>query len=224
MSTETKVVTGIVIATLLIIIGGIFAVNKKSTNTVNLNIKQELLNRADAPRTGSSTKVTIVEFADFECPACATLNPQLKKLLETDGDKFTLIYRHFPLHAHSVEAASAALAAGEQGKFWEMGDILYARQAQWSQPNANRTALFESYAEELGLNLEAFKVSAADKKHEKIIERDRIDAVTMGINSTPTLVINGEKAIRGAVPYETLRQIILEAAGMSTSTSATTTQ
>ncbi len=222
MSTETKVVSSIVLLTLAIIIGGIFIIGKKSNTPQNLNLQPELLSRTDAPRTGTNTKVTIVEFADFQCPACSILNPSLEKLLQTDGDKFTLVYRHFPLHAYSYEAAGAALAAGEQGKFFEMGALLYEHQDAWSAPSADRPALFESYAKQLGLDMTAFKASAKDSKHRAIVDRDKRDAVAMGINSTPTLVINGTQAVRGAIPYDTLRKLVYEAAGLSTSTATST--
>lgn len=222
MSTETKVVTGIVLATLLIIIGGIFAIGKQGSTAQNLNLKPELVDRADAPRTGTSTKVVITEFADFQCPACAALSPQLERLLETDGDKFTLVYRNFPLHQYSYESAAAALAAGEQGKFFEMGRKLYDNQDEWSAPSANRTAIFEKYAQELGLNMDKFKASVQDPKHKESVDRDRRDATTMGINSTPTLIINGTQAVRGALPYEQLRDLVYKTAGMTATTSAAT--
>lgn len=211
MSTETKVVSGIVIATILIIVGGLFIIQRQSSEPATLTIKPELLDHGDSPRIGSSTKVTIVEFADFECPSCAVLHPTLERLLEEDADKFTLIYRHFPIHQHSVEAASAALAAGEQGKFWEMSDKLFDNQAEWSLAKADRTALFTSYAKELGIDIGAFTASFKSSKHPATVTRDQADAMAMGINSTPTLIINGSQIVKGAVSYDTLKKIIDDA-------------
>ncbi|MEN9649679.1 MAG: hypothetical protein RL094_646 [Candidatus Parcubacteria bacterium] len=227
MSTETKVVSGIVLVTILIIIGGIFAINKQSNKAASVTIKPDLVDRADAPRAGSSTKVIITEFADFECPACAVLSPELKRLLETDGDKFTLVYRHFPIHSHSYEAAAVALAAGEQGKFFQMSEVLFDKQSEWTPASANRTTLFEKYATQLGLDIAKFRVSVKDPKHEESVNKDRRDATAMGINSTPTLIINGTEAVRGAIPYETLRKLVLEAynaTGTSALTSASSTR
>lgn len=228
MSTETKVVTGIVIVTLLVIIGGIFLLGKGNSQTPNLTIKPELLQHADSPRAGTGTKVTIVEFADFECPSCAALSPVLEQLLKTDGDKFTLIYRHFPIHQHSMIAASAALAALEQGKFWEMSDLLFKNQNEWTAPNANAAALFRGYAQQIGLDLAKYDVSYADAdgKHKEIVQRDQAEGQAMGINATPTLIINGEKVIVGAYPYDYMKQVIsaeyAAANGGATSTATTT--
>src|SRR5581483_190972 len=96
-----------------------------------------LTRNANHKITSTNTKVTIIEFADFQCPACGQAHPALKQILEEYKGKVTFIYRHFPLpqHQNAILAAKASEAAGEQGKFWEMHDMLYEKQNEWSESN-----------------------------------------------------------------------------------------
>jgi protein-disulfide isomerase len=102
--------------------------------------------------------VTLVEYSDFQCPACASFQPVLKELLATYGENLKFEYKHYPLpiHPYAQQAAIAAEAAGQQGKFFEYHDALFENQAEWSK-SATPVAFFNKYAEELGLDVEKFK-------------------------------------------------------------------
>lgn len=194
MNSETKLFLGIILATVVIIGGAVFAFSRP-TNAPTVN--QDLLVRADSPQIGSpSASVTLVDFGDFQCPACGAYYPVVKKLTETYKDSLVLVFRHFPLpsHANAIPAARAAEAAGKQGKFWEMHDKLYETQRDWSAEK-NPTEIFAGYAKGFGLNEEKFKTDMASSDVQKRIDNDVVDANTIGINATPTFFLNGEKIV-----------------------------
>jgi protein-disulfide isomerase len=132
-------------------------------------------------------QITIVEFADFECPYCAALGPLLRKLVEESNGSVRLLFKHFPLkkHAGSVLASKAAQAAYRQGKFWEMYELLYENMKNQNMEH------FLKWARELGLDVEKFKRDMEDPKLLQIIERDTMEGVRANLQFTPTLFING---------------------------------
>jgi protein-disulfide isomerase len=145
---------------------------------------------------GSSTAaVTLIEYSDFECPACATYQPIVNELEKKYGDKIAVVYRYFPLrqiHKSADLAAQASEAAGLQGKFWEMHDLLFSRQTQWSTASDVKQTLID-YASELKLDTAKF---TADLESQTVKDRVNIDVASgeaIGINSTPTFYLNGEK-------------------------------
>lgn len=160
-----------------------------------------------------SAKVTVVEFGDFQCPACAAAEPVVKRILETYGANpdFDFVYRHFPLaqHRNAMITAEASEAAGTQGKFWEMKTLLYEKQSEWSnQSDALPTLL--GYASSLGLDIEQFKAAIEDRQFQSKILQDARDGQAAGITSTPTFFINNEKFV--GVPqaqFETYLQTLL---------------
>ena len=134
--------------------------------------------------------VTFVEYGDYECPACGDAYPMIKAIQEQMGDKMRFIFRNFPLnqaHPHAKGAALAAEAAGKQGKFWEMHDLLYENQEQLE------AADLAGYAEELGLDLEKFQSDFADQTLSQKIQSDFSSGARSGVNGTPSFYINGEK-------------------------------
>jgi len=155
-------------------------------------------------------RVVVVEFGDFQCPACAYANPIFMQLIESykDNPNVSFVSRHFPLpqHANAMIAAEAAEAAGAQGKFWEMSNMLYERQNEWSG-NPKPLDIFVGYAQQLGLNTKAFSESVNGKKFEDVINKDRSDARSLGINSTPTFFVGGEK-IQGVPSLEEFKKKI----------------
>jgi protein-disulfide isomerase len=152
-------------------------------------------NGADAPhiRGNPDASVTLEEYGDFQCPPCgmfATFAGQLEK--EYDS-RLRVIFRNFPLkmHEHAQEAALAAEAAGLQGHFWEMHDVLYREQDTWSKaPNVRE--LFESYAGMIGLDLDRFKKDMDGEQVKARVDADRQRGESLGINITPTLFINNQ--------------------------------
>jgi protein-disulfide isomerase len=230
MNTETKVVGVIGIITILIIAGGLWLASKNGGNVTGLNIQSDTLVRADSPRLkGSNADVQIVEFGDLECPACKMLHPEMKKLLDEQGDKIDFVFRFIPIHAHSKEAAAAALAAGEQGKFFEMSDIMFDNQDEWSAVGADFNALFSSYAGKIGLDMNKYAadLKANQNKYYALVDRDAADAAATRVDSTPTLIFNGKYPTKGATSYENLKKIVdqlrAESGATSTVTAATGT-
>ena len=135
--------------------------------------------------------VTIEEFGDFQCPPCGTMSGMLHKFGEEYGARFRLIFHHFPLavHAHAREAAIAAEAAHEQGKFWEMHDVLYKEQALWSKA-PDVPVLFAGYAGSIGLDIDRFKRDLLNPEVISRIDADQKLGASRGVTSTPTLFLN----------------------------------
>ncbi len=142
-------------------------------------------------------KVVLIEYGDYQCPACGAAYAPIKAAVEQLKDQVTFVFRNLPLtslHPNAFAAARAAEAAAKQGKFWEMHDRLYETQNSWGNVATNQQALFEGYAEELGLNMEQFKTDYASEETANRINRD-VASAKSGFNAsgTPTLILNGEK-------------------------------
>jgi len=171
------------------------------------------VNALDWSKGNSDAKVTLIEYSDFQCPACASYYPLLKKVSEDMGEEVLVIYRHFPLssiHPQADLAAQAAEAAGIQGKFWEMHDKLFESQSSWSG-RSDVEGIFISYAEELGLNVEQFKNDLDSKAVKDAIKDDKRSGNQAFVEGTPTLFLNGEK-INNPRSYDQLRQAIRDEA------------
>ena len=146
----------------------------------------------DDPAQGKpDAPVTIVMFSDFQCPACSATHPVLKKVMEQYGDKIRFVVRDFPLtqiHQNSYKAAQAANAANAQGKFFEYIQILYKNQESLD------TASLKRFAAQIGLNQQKFDADLDSGKYAVEVNKDIIEGESYGINSTPTIFINGVKA------------------------------
>lgn len=214
MSQETKILAGIGIATVLIVVGGAFFLGGGPTpDKPTTPADAKTLIKEDSHKKGpTSAKVTLVEFGDFQCPACGASHPIVKQILEDDKENIQFAYRHFPLpmHKNAVKAALAAEAAGAQGKFFEMHDLLFENQSEWSEEN-NPEEFFEKYASELDLDLDKFRADMKDKKYEDKINKDKADGNALGVSSTPTFFINGQLQA-GGLPYDQFKEKIDEAA------------
>lgn len=143
----------------------------------------------------ADSEITLVEYSDFQCPACKSAAPQIKSLIEEFGDKFQLEYRHFPLrsiHPNAQISAQAAEAAGMQGKFWEMHDKLFEKQEEWSE-SFNPKKFFKQYAEEIGINGERLIFDLESDKVKEIVNAQFDEATSLGLPGTPSFVLNGEK-------------------------------
>ncbi len=144
--------------------------------------------------------MTIVEWSDFQCPFCSRVVPTLAQIKEKYGKDVRVVFRHQPLpfHQNAKPAAEAALAAHEQGKFWEMHDKLFANQ------KALDRATFEKYAQELGLDMGKFKAALDSGKFTAQIEADSAAGSAVGANGTPTFFVNGRSLV-GAQPFEAFK-------------------
>jgi protein-disulfide isomerase len=142
-------------------------------------------------RGNSNAPVTLEEFGDFECPSCKNLATFLDQMVKEYHPRVRLIFRNFPLsmHQHARDAALAAEAAGLQGHYWEMHDMLYREQPVWSSSNDVRT-LFISYAETLGLDLRHFKRDMESDKVRERIEFDQARAKSLGVQTAPSLFVD----------------------------------
>lgn len=184
-----------IIAVLVLIFGGIFFFTKSKSNAPGSNNGGSQTGGSNHVVGANQKQVTLVEFGDFQCPACAQYYPVMKQVKQKYGDQIAFQFRHFPLvqiHPNAMVAARAAEAAGKQGKFWEMHDLLYENQTAWSQ-SSNPNAIFEQYAAQLSLNVETFKQDMADSNTLAIINADVAAAQGFGATGTPTFVLNGKK-------------------------------
>jgi protein-disulfide isomerase len=158
----------------------------------------------DAPTRGpKNAKVTIVEFSDFQCPFCGRVVPTVRQIEETYKGKVRLAFKNQPLpfHNNAQTAAEAAMAANEQGKFWEMHDKMFANQ------QALDRASLEKYAEEIGLNMGKFKAALDSGKFKDKVQKDSAEGTKIGANGTPTFFINGQK-VEGAQPFDSFKTVI----------------
>ena len=166
----------------------------------------ETLVRPDSPTLGAAdAPVTMVEFLDPECESCAMFSPTVKKILSQYDGKVRLVVRYMPLHPNSLRAATLTEAAGEQGKYWQMQELLFQKQPEWgtkhgpasaSTPPADINALFEKYAMELGLDLGRVNSAVRENRFQAKLDRDLKDGQTLGVRQTPTIFVNGRKLAR----------------------------
>lgn len=139
-------------------------------------------------------EISLVEYADFQCPACAQAHPAVKQVIDTYGNQFSFEFRHYPLrsiHPNAQLAAEASEAAGVQGKFWEMHDLLFERQADWAQ-SINPKKIFTGYAEELGLNTDRFAFDLASDEVKARVNAHADEANVLMLPGTPSFLVNGE--------------------------------
>ena len=146
--------------------------------------------------------VVLEEFGDFQCPPCAALHPELKKIEAAYGDRVSVVFRHFPLtklHKNALAAARASEAAARQNRFWEMHNQLYVNQAKWSDAPDVRP-IFIGYARDLGLDTERFTRDMNDNETVARILADLRRGESLGVTGTPTVFLNNRE-----LPYETLK-------------------
>lgn len=204
---QNKVMIGVALVTILLVIGGVFLSSKGSGNSElsksqvssqllvpqNSYVTSGFLNNEFLPASASA-QISFVEFGDYECPACGVYSPFTKKLITDYAGKINYVFRNFPLsqHKNAVISSSAVLAAGEQGKYWQMHDKIYETQTEWAGLS-DPTSLFVQYAKDFGLNTDQFLVDLKSSKIRDIIDSDVKDGTTVGISQTPTFFLNGRK-------------------------------
>jgi len=141
------------------------------------------------------------EFGDFECPPCGIFHPIVLQMKTEFGDQLQVTFREFPLvptHQHALAAASAAEAAGLQGRFWEMHHLIYDHQNDWKKEFDVRP-IFEDYAKQIGLDVERYKRDVGSDVVSQRIFMDGNRGHSMGVKGTPTVFLNGRE-----VPFESL--------------------
>lgn len=154
-------------------------------------------NIADHVKGSDENKILLIEYGDYQCPSCAGAHPNVNALMEEYGDNVTFVFRNFPLtsiHPNARAAAGSAEAAGLQGKYWEMHDMLYQGQNDWSSLDSNqRTSIFKAYAQSLGLDMAKFESDLASEPVNAKISFDLAIGKNAGASATPTFYLNGEK-------------------------------
>lgn len=152
-------------------------------------------NIADHVYGNTKSKVILINYSDFQCPACGSAHPQIKAIVEEYKDKIQFVSRNYPItsmHPNAKAATGAAEAAGMQGKYWEMHDKLYENQSDWdSLSGSARDDKFESFAKELGLDVNKFNTDIASNAVTEKINYDAAIATKINITGTPTFYLNG---------------------------------
>ncbi len=145
----------------------------------------------------ADSKIVVYEFADYQCPGCAGAFPQIKTISDQYKDHVAFVYRNFPLtsgHQHAFAAAATAEAAGLQGKYWEMHDLLFQTRDSWNGMTVEqRRTAFEGYVSELGLNLDQYRSDLSSEKVSMKVNTDRALGLKAGVDSTPTIFLNSKK-------------------------------
>jgi protein-disulfide isomerase len=156
-----------------------------------------------SPVRGSAETVTIVEFSDYQCPFCSRAVPTMKALLAQYPQGIRWVFKNLPLdfHQYSLLAHKAALAAGEQGRFWEMHDLIFADQAAIKREDLLKNAM------ELGLDVNKFTADLDSERIAKVIDEDKTEAAALGVTGTPTFFVNGKRMI-GAWPLAEYKKLV----------------
>ncbi len=182
--------------------------NQNSSNTTTTDQTQQAVsNYAKAPAGASpetfkgspNALVVLEEFADFQCAACAAAHPVFNEIVSAYGSKIKFVFRNFPLiqtHPKAYDAAVAVEAAGFQGKFWEMQNLLFANQQKWSTVTDHRKT-FEEYAKTIGLDVDKFTTDSLGLNAKTRVDADMRRGIAINLSSTPSLYVNGKP-----VPFE----------------------
>ena len=211
---KDKFVLSIIVATILILVGAVFFFSKmdsssssdSNSSTPVSQENQKLLEVVsdDYIKGNKDASVTIVEYLDFECEACGAYYPLVKQLAEEFKNDVRFVNRYFPLpgHKNGLPAALAVEAAGKQGKYWEMHNILFDNQKTWGEKQSPDPSIFEGYAKQIGLNMEQFKKDVGSNEVKERVNRDKNSGTKLGVSGTPTFFLNGEKIPNPKTPED----------------------
>src|SRR3990167_5869640 len=195
-------------------LGVIFVFTKQKagapTNTGNSGSSSQLSNHVMG---AGKKKVALLEYGDFQCPACGAFYPIVKAVVEKYNDDITFQFRHYPLvqlHKNGFAASRAAEAASMQNKFWEMYDLLYEQQTTWAD-SSNVMTYFESFAQQLNLDMAKFKTDYASSAVNDVINADKAAGDKAGISATPTFILNGKKIDKNPTSEADFEKLITDA-------------
>lgn len=209
MKDQNKILAGFIVGSLVLLLGATFVVSRleQAPAVDNTLLTQEIpVGRVQGAK---DAKVILVEFSDFQCPACAAARLILEELVNKYSEQVNLSFRHFPLsqiHSNALIAAEAAEAALDQGKFWEMHDVLFKNQEEWKDLNSP-IEQFTKYAGEIDLDQEKFHQALVEHQFRERVLQDLRLAESLKLNSTPTIFIN-DKKIQGVSSFEALEKQI----------------
>ena len=200
---------GAVAVIVLIIAGLLMLVSSPSLTGTSQNANVAPVSAKDITNKESGAKVTLIEYSDFQCPACATYHPVVKQLLEEYKDKIYFVYRIFPLtniHPNAKISSRAAYAAYKQNKFFEMSDLLFINQKDWADEQ-DPSGIFMDYGRELKLDVKKFLGDMNSDEAKKYVNTSENQALSEGINSTPTFILNNVK-IKNPAGYDEFKKLI----------------
>lgn len=200
----------VILAVIIVVFGGIFVFNKNKSNSNSTSTKNNTSLVSNHTEGTASTGVTLVEYGDYQCPACTAYHPVIKQLMETYKDKISFQFVNYPLyqiHQNAMVAHRAAEAANMQGKFWEMHDLLYTNHDTWATAT-NASTYFEGYASQLGLNADQFKKDSASSAVNDIINADLEKGRKAGVDSTPTFFLDGKKIDKNPQSLDDFKKLI----------------
>ena len=179
----------------------------KASASPPVPVDPSLLVRSDSPTLGPLTaRVTVVEFLDPECESCRAMHPITKRIVREYEGRVRLVVRYMPLHLNSAYAATMLEAAREQGRYWEMLDMLFEYQPQWGDQQTPQPPLMLDLAARVGLDMKVLHRALQNPAHAKKIERDEADGKNVGVIGTPTFFVNGRKLPK--LGYEPLKVAI----------------
>ena len=224
MKSEIKFISFIAVLTIIVVGGGLYisAKNGGQGGIPKPVLKLEFLVKAGNPvlengiaslskdSTVSTSSATIVEFADYACPACSALQPEMDQLLK-ENPTVKYVYRTVPIHSQSKQEANLVYASISQGKFKEFADIVFANQQEWDKPGVDFKPFFEKYAKQIGIDTDKLEQEAKNPSYLATIEADAKDAESLSIYATPTIFFVGPKGstyIQGAVQKSELKKML----------------
>lgn len=203
--TYALIVAGILLFGLLV-----FGLEKLASQDAQLKTATTQTTDADTKIQGdAAAKVTLLEYSDFQCPACAAYEPLIANLHQDFPTDLKIVYRYFPLetiHKNALVSAEAAEAAHRQGKFWEMHDQLFQHQAEWAK-SENPTDMFQGYAQAIGLNMDQFNADSVDTAVAAAVKSDEKMGTEANIPGTPSFFLDGKK-LENPQSYEAFKKII----------------
>lgn len=203
MNKKSWIVFGVIVA---IVVGGMAYLSTQERLNID-DISNDQLSKviaaedrngniADHTYGNADAKVVIVEYGDYQCPGCSAAAPKALELTKKYQDNVLLIFRNFPIatsHPNARAAAAAAEAAGLQGKFWEMNELIYQKQDEWKLASvSDRDGFFQRYAEELGLDITAFNEAVKSTAVKKKIDFDLAVGRKQNVSATPSFYVNGK--------------------------------
>lgn len=214
MNKNTIIISVVSILGTFLLLYGVYKLVNQPIQTDFPQSKQ--LKTNDHLKWSPEKKNILVEYSDFQCPACKGTHEVLKTI-EASGSadfvitkKITFVYRHFPLsqiHDKANVAAYAAEAAGKQNKFWEMADLLFDNQQTWKESSNPQQEDFVNYAKELKLDLEKFTKDINSPEVKNKVAEDSREAEQISVNSTPTFFLNGQKVIVNS--YDEFKKLLI---------------
>lgn len=209
MKTETKVLGGILIFSAVLLIGAVslLSLGQKKT-VVETSDQVQNIDYSTGEKIGTdSAKIKLVEYSDFQCPACKSFEPILKQILAENKDNIQFVYKYFPLplHLNARPSANFAIYAATEGKFWEVHDKLFETQEEWAELK-NPKDYFIKMGKDLGLNEAKLKEALDNNTYYDTMNKTFEEGQNIGVNSTPTLFLNGKKL--SFQTFEELQQTI----------------